>query len=60
MTTIQIIQLILVFGQCIAEELCGVAHLFYIGIIQIIILLTFFGNFYYQNYLNKMRRVKKE
>ncbi|CAG9802671.1 unnamed protein product [Chironomus riparius] len=56
MTTIQIIQLILIFGQCVAEEVCGTCHLFHLGMFQITVLLMFFGNFYYQNYMKMKAR----
>lgn len=56
-TTIQIIQLALIFGQCVAEEICGTCHLFRMGMFQISVLLMFFGNFYYKNYMkNKARQ----
>ncbi|XP_070502491.1 very long chain fatty acid elongase 7-like [Chironomus tepperi] len=57
LTTIQIIQLILILGQCVAEEFCGTSHLFRIGMFQITVLLMFFGNFYYQNYMKKKARL---
>jgi hypothetical protein len=54
MTTIQIIQLALIFGQCIAVRICGISNgIFSIAIFNVAVLLASFGNFYYQSYLKK-------
>lgn len=53
MTTIQMTQLVLLFGHCIAAKFCGESTLFYLLSLNLAILLTLFGRFYYQNYLNR-------
>ncbi|XP_070502204.1 very long chain fatty acid elongase 7-like [Chironomus tepperi] len=63
MTTIQIVQLILIFGQCIAVRACGISNgIFSIAIFNVAVLLIFFGNFYYQSYMKKkaIRKGKNE
>lgn len=60
MTTIQIVQLILIFGQCIAVRACGISNgIFSIAIFNVAVLLIFFGNFYYQSYMKK-KSIKDE
>lgn len=53
MTAIQIFQLVLILGQCVAAKMCGYPNLFYVTGFNVLVLIFFFGNFYYKTYLNK-------
>lgn len=55
MTTIQIAQLILILGQCIAAKFCGNSNLFYAFSINLAILIFFFSKFYVDNYLKRRK-----
>jgi hypothetical protein len=57
LTAIQLTQLVLILGQCIAAVLCKHSNFFYLLILNIFILIILFINFYNQTYLkpNKSR-----
>ncbi|KAG5684733.1 hypothetical protein PVAND_013947 [Polypedilum vanderplanki] len=58
LTAVQIIQLMLILGQCFAAKFCGQNNLFYAFMGNISILLFFFGDFYYKTYLRKDKSEK--
>lgn len=59
MTTIQIAQLVLIFGQCLVAKTCGLSSLFYAFAINMAVLIFFFVKFYIENYMNKKNNLKK-
>ncbi|CAO1390131.1 unnamed protein product [Diamesa serratosioi] len=60
MTSMQLIQFLLILGQCIAAMMpsCKQSKLFYVMFVNIVILTTMFGNFYRENYTKKKSRVE--
>ncbi|CAO1431020.1 unnamed protein product [Diamesa serratosioi] len=55
MTSMQLIQFVLILGQCIAGMMpsCKQSKLFYLMFVNIVILTTMFGNFFRENYTKK-------
>lgn len=60
MTTIQIVQLLLILGQCLAAKFCGNSNLFYAFSFNFGVLIFFFGKFYVENYFKKKNLEKVE
>ncbi|XP_070502340.1 very long chain fatty acid elongase 7-like [Chironomus tepperi] len=58
MTTIQIVQLIIILVQCLAARMCGSTNLFYVFSFNIAVLIFFFGQFYYKSYILKKKEGK--